>query len=596
LTTNAEFTEEQKQYLQGYFAGLLTRRGAAGGAVPAAIPGANGSGSSPAVSAPMGPDAIHRAAQDRFIAAGKKLTAEDMAKRAKNPLDMWDEMRANAAAGRFPKGTDVFLHKFHGLFYLAPTQDSFMCRLRMPNGILQSHQLRGVAAIAEQYAGGYSDITTRANLQLREIGAKSIIDVLTAIAELGLTSRGSGADNLRNITGSPTAGIDADELIDTRPLCRALHFTILNHRELYGLPRKFNIGFDGGGRIAVLEDTNDIGFSAVAVGEGEEVPAGVYFRVQLGGITGHGDFARDTGLMIAPDECVPVAVAIVRAFIDHGDRTDRKKARLKYVLERLGLEGFIAETEKHLSFKPRRFPLDRCVPRKPPLKGAHIGVHAQRQPGLSYLGVAIPVGRLSVAQMRGLADLAERHGSGTLRLTVWQNLLVSDVPDAELAAAKAGIRALGLDVETTAIRSGLVACTGNTGCKLALTNTKGQALAIAEHLEQRLTLDQPLNIHLTGCPNSCAQHYIGDIGLLGTKVEIGDDLVEGYNVYVGGSAGADQQIARELCRSVVFAEVPGRLERVLRAYLGNRREAESFQSFTARHSVDELVGLMEQAA
>jgi ferredoxin-nitrite reductase len=598
--TNAEFTEEQKQYLQGYFAGLLTRRSAAG-SVPAAIPVANGAApaSSIAEPVPAGPEAIHRAAQDRFLAAGKKLTAEDMAKRAKNPLDMWDEMRANAAAGRFPKGTDVFLHKFHGLFYVAPAQDSFMCRLRMPNGILRSHQLRGLADIAEQHAGGYSDITTRANLQLREIGAKSIIDVLTAIADLGLTSRGAGADNLRNITGSPTAGIDADELIDTRPLCRALHFTILNHRELYGLPRKFNIGFDGGGRVAVLEDTNDIGFAAVAVGEGEAVPAGVYFRVQLGGITGHGDFARDTGLLIAPDECVPVAVAIVRAFIDHGDRTDRKKARLKYVLERLGLEGFVAEAEKHLSFKPRRFPLDRCVPRKSSVKGAHIGVHGQRQPGLSYLGVAIPVGRLSVAQMRGLADVAERHGSGTLRLTVWQNLLVSDVPDAQLEAAKAGIRTLGLDVETTAIRSGLVACTGNTGCKLALTNTKGQALAIAEHLERSLTLDQPLNIHLTGCPNSCAQHYIGDIGLLGTKVEVGDDLVEGYNVYIGGGAGADQQIARELCGSVVFADVPGRLEQVLRAYLTNRREAESFQSFAARHSIDELNGLMgltEQAA
>src|SRR5437588_8743936 len=168
------------------------------------------------------PILIHRAAQDRAVAAGGKLVPEELAKRAKNPFDMWNEMAANAAAGRFPKGTDVFLHKFHGLFYVAPAQDAFMCRLRIPNGILNAHQLRGIADIAERYAGGYADVTTRANLQLREIGPKSILDVLTAIQDLGLTTRGAGADNLRNITGSPTAGIDPDELIDTRPLCREL--------------------------------------------------------------------------------------------------------------------------------------------------------------------------------------------------------------------------------------------------------------------------------------------------------------------------------------------------------------------------------------
>src|SRR5438067_850788 len=351
-----DFTEEQKRYLEGFFAGLLMRRGAGTGSPPTP-PGANGGTAMPSEPTPAGPEAIHRAAQDRFLAAGKKLTAEEMAKRAKNPLDMWDEMRANAEAGRFPKATDVFLHKFHGLFYVATAQDAFMCRLRIPNGVLNAHQLLGIADVAERYAGAYADVTTRANLQLREIGPKSILDVLTAIQDLGLTTRGAGADNLRNITGSPTAGIDPDELIDTRPLCRELHYTILQHRELYGLPRKFNIGFDGGCCVSVLEDTSDIGFAAVAVGEGEAVAPGVYFRVLLGGITGHGDFARDPGLLIRPQECTPMALALVRAFIDHGDRTDRKKARLKYALERLGLDGFLAEAEKHLAFKPQRFAL-----------------------------------------------------------------------------------------------------------------------------------------------------------------------------------------------------------------------------------------------
>jgi ferredoxin-nitrite reductase len=593
-----EFTEEQKRYLEGFFAGLLTRRGAPNGATAAAMNGAVSSPSAPPPEPiPAGPEAIHRAAQDRFLAAGKKLAAEEMAKRTKNPLDMWEEMRANAEAGRFPKGTDVFLHKFHGLFYVAPAQDAFMCRLRIPNGILNAQQMHGLAAIAERHAGGYADVTTRANLQLREIGPKSILDVLTAIQDLGLTTRGAGADNIRNITGSPTAGIDPEELIDTRPLCRELHHTILQHRELYGLPRKFNIAFDGGGRVSVLEDTNDIGFAAVAVGEGEAVPVGTYFRVLLGGITGHGDFARDTGLLLRPDQCTAVALALVRVFIDHGDRTDRKKARLKYVLDSMGIDAFVAEAEKHLACKPQRFPLERCVPRKPAVKGAHLGVHPQRQDGLSYVGVAVPVGRLTAEQMRALAELAEKHGSGTVRLTVWQNLLISDVPEAEIAAVQSGLQNIGLELRAGPIRSGLVACTGNTGCKFALTNTKGQALELAERLEASVPLDQPINVHLTGCPNSCAQHYVGDIGLLGTKVEVGDDLIEGYDVFVGGGGGAEQRLGRLLCRAVPFPDLAPKLERVLRVYLDHRHgREETFRAFSERVSIERLTELMDAAA
>src|SRR5205823_7886781 len=245
------------------------------------------------------------------------------------------------------KSTDVFLHKFHGLFYVAPNQDSFMLRLRLPGGILSAYQAKGLADIAERFGGGNVDITTRANLQIREIGAAHPLDVLTALDELGLTSRGAGADNIRNLTGSPLAGIDPQELIDTRPLTRGLYHYILNHRELYGLPRKFNIAFDGGGRIGVLEDTNDIGFAAVKIGPGKPVPEGVYFRMLLGGLTGHGNFAQDSGVLLEPGETVAAAAAIVRVFIDHGDRTDRKKARLKYLIERWGLDTLMSEAARH---------------------------------------------------------------------------------------------------------------------------------------------------------------------------------------------------------------------------------------------------------
>ncbi|MGH8640176.1 MAG: NirA family protein, partial [Burkholderiales bacterium] len=350
------FTEEQKQYLQGFVSGQAAARAAQG--LPPLFPSAGA-----AAAGPAGPEAIHHRAQDRFLAAGKQLVAEEKAKRERHPLDRWDDIVKRAEAGQFPKGTDVFCTKFFGLFYVAPAQDSYMCRLRLPNGILSAHQLRGVADLAERYGGGYSHVTTRANLQFREVGARNAPQVLMGLYELGIVNRGSGADNIRNITGDPTAGNSAQELIDTRPLCREMHYAILNRREMYGLPRKFNIAFDGGGPVAVLEDTNDIGFSAVRVAEGKSLPAGVYFRVALGGITGHGDFARDLGIAIRAEQCVPVAAAIVRVYIEHGDRTDRAKARMKYVIDRHSPEWYLSEVEKVLGGQLPRLAASDCEPR-----------------------------------------------------------------------------------------------------------------------------------------------------------------------------------------------------------------------------------------
>jgi ferredoxin-nitrite reductase len=577
MSDGSELSEEQKHYLEAFLSGVAARRGA--------VLGPGSSAYAPA-DEPGAPDP-HRAAQDRFLAQGKTLVPEENAKRARHPFDIWDDMAANAEAGRFPKGLDVFRHKFFGLFYSAPAENAFMCRLRMPHGILAAHQLRGIADIAERYGAGAADITTRANLQIRGIGAASAVAVVTAIQDLGLTSRGAGADNIRNITGSPLAGIDPVELVDTRPLARTLHHHILNHRELYGLPRKFNIAFDGGGTVGVLADTNDIGFAAVAL-RGAALPDGVYFRMLLGGITGHGDFGRDTGVLLTPAQCVPMAVAVLRVFIAHGDRTDRKRARLKYVLDAWGLDKFMAEAAREISFTPARLPPDACLPRRAVEKHGHIGVHAQKQTGFSYIGVVVPVGRLDAAKLRGLAAIAEELGSGTIRLTVWQNLILSDIPDARLEEARARLAALGLACETTSIRGALVACTGNTGCKFSATDTKGQALAIADYLDTRVALDQPINIHLTGCPNSCAQVHVGDIGLLGLKV--GEDMVEGYTIFIGGGAGAERALAREIFARVPMPGVPALLERMLKAYLAQRRQGESFGDFTRRHSLDELKG------
>ncbi len=551
------FNAEQQEYLKGFMSGVEARRGALG----------------PPAGTAVSTDPQH-AAQDATIAAGGKLTPEEEAKRRTPPFDRWDEITAAAAAGKFPRGTDVFLTKYQGLFYVAPAQDSFMCRLRIPGGIIASHQLRGLAAIADDLAGGYADITTRANLQLREIPAAAAPELLIRLTELGLTSRGSGADNVRNVTGSPTAGIDPQELIDTRPHARAIHHHILNHRDLYGLPRKFNIAFDGGGRVAVLEDTNDIAFTAV------ETEGTIWYRLALGGITGHRDFARETGILVPPADTTQVCDAILRVFIREGDRTDRRRARLKYVLDRLGLDAFVTLVEQQLGARLHRSAA--IAPRPAQLKHGHIGVHAQKQPGLHYIGITCPLGRLRSETLHALAAIAERFGSATLRLTVWQNLIISDIPDAALNQALAAIAALGLGWQASHLRGGLVACTGSAGCKFAASDTKRHAAALADWLEARITVNHPLNIHLTGCHHSCAQHFVADIGLLGAKVEQGDDLVEGYDLHVGGGGGAEQAIGRLIRPAIAFDALGPVLLALLQAWQ-SAAPAATFQAWCATH-------------
>jgi ferredoxin-nitrite reductase len=592
---SGDFEPEQKRYLEGFMAGLQiakTSRSAAG----------NGAATAPAnavAAEPVGPDAAALRAQDRTIKAGGKLSDPEKFKRELHPFDGYEKLKDQAARNEAPKPDDNFRWRFFGLFYCAPTQKSYMCRLRIPNGILSHRQFSGVGDLAERYAGGYAHVTTRANLQMREVEPKNAVAMVEAIQDLGLSSRGSGADNIRNVTGTPTAGIDPQELIDTRPYAREWHFHILNDRSLYGIPRKFNVGFDGGGMIPVLEDTNDIGFQAVAVKDGFGVEPGIWFKLMLGGITGHQDFARATGVIVRPEDATKVADAVVRVFIDNGDRTNRAKARLKYVLDAWGFEKFLGAMEDKLGHKLTRAPENALETRPPYDRLAHIGSHPQKQTGLHWLGVVLPVGKITAEQMRGIGKIAEEFGDGDIRLTVWQNLLISGVAEDRVAAAQAAIEAIGLSTKATSIRAGLVACTGSAGCRLALSDTKRHAEEIAHWCEARVQLDGPLNIHLTGCPNSCAQHYIGDIGLVGTKVQVSEegDQVEGYHIVVGGGFGPDAGCGREVYHDVKADDAPQAVERMLKAYLDHRASAdESFLAFTRRHEVDALKTLFETQA
>ncbi len=583
------FTPEQKEYLQGFMAGALTT----GGGAFAGLTGTGLLTASPE-NAVTGNLAAPSSEPSVFGTPVSDLCKEERWKYEENPLDAWERLVRHAGGDTFPDPENTYRFKTFGLFYVAPAQDSFMMRLRVPACELSAHALHGLADLAADLGGGCSHITTRGNLQIREFKPRDLIKVLMRVQELGLTSRGAGADNLRNITASPDSGFAPEELLDVRPYAKALHHYVLNHRDLYGLPRKFNVAFDNGGRLSVAADTNDIAFVATRVTEtslstfsASALPEpGIYFRVLLGGITGHGDFAQDTGLLIRPSEAVAAAAAMIRVFAENGDRTNRKKARLKYLLEKWGTAKFLDETQTKLAFPLGRAPLEACERRRPVEKHAWLGVHRQNTRGLNWIGIGIPVGRMSARQMHALADLATHYGKGEVRLTAWQNLLIPHVPDAFVETVKRAVRRMGFFTETSLAAGGVIACTGSKGCKYSSADTKGHAMALIKTLAHRFPeLTAPVNIHFTGCAHSCAQHYCGDIGLISTKLA---DGTEGYHVVVGGGMDHEQGIARELLRGVRASDIPATVEKLLADYTARKEQGETFVQWTRRHAIREL--------
>ena len=574
---DSEFNTNQKEYLEGFFSGLNQRP-------DFPFLGQNAKGQ-------FTNDPIESVEENVHGTPVDDLCKEELIKLEKNGLDIWDTIIENAQSEKFPDTPDVFRYKFYGLFHVSPAQDSFMLRTRIAGCALSANQMIGLSEIAEDYGGGYADLTTRGNFQIREILPKNTVNSLIKLDEIGLTSKGSGADNLRNVTASPTSGFDPIEVLDVLPYAKAMHYYILNNRDLYGLPRKFNISFDSGGAVSVCADTNDIAFYAVRVNQGQSVEPGIYFRVQLCGITGHKQFAKDCGLLIKPSEAIPLAAAMIRVFIENGNRTNRKKARLKYLIDEWGVEKFLEATRNKLTFTPLEVPLSECEKRADTIQHGHIGVYAEREKGTNYLGVVIPVGRMLPKQMKAIAHISDAYGRGEIRLTTWQNLIIPGIKDEDLEIVKQLILEAGFDFKSSSISGGLVACTGNSGCKYAASNTKKHALELSEYLQSEIQLDQPINIHLTGCHHSCAQHYIGDIGLLGAKVKVDGELIEGYAVALGGGVEERQSIANEIFPGTPFETLKPLLLEVLKTYKDMRKGKETFSQFTNRHTADELKAL-----
>jgi len=481
-----------------------------------------------------------------------------------------------------------------GLFYATSAQDGIISRMRTPGGMLTSQQGSAVAHFAEQFGDGYIQITNRANLQIRAVDMAPPPAVLTTLQALGLAAPIASVDHIRNIMASPTAGIDPQALIDTRGLVKALDDTIAQHAEFVGLPAKFSVGFDGGESVSVRDRLNDVWLVATVCQQpGESQPLPAYFRLFFN--AGQGQ-ELDTGILLQPEECVPMVVAIAQVYLAHvehiGHTATGKKPRLRQVLAQQGVAWYLEQVLQSLPFTVRRQPepMARSSARMP--RYHHIGLHPQRQPGFSYLGVVLPLGRLAAQQCRELAHVAQVYGSATLRLTPWQNILIPDVPDHHIPALYQAIARLGLPVSATHPWSALVACAGNAGCSSSATNTTAHALGLASYLAQRVPLDRPVNIHVSGCPKSCAQHHQSDIALLGITMQQGDTSVEGYRVYVGTG---DEALGRSLYPAVLATELPALLTRMLQIYQDNRRTPdESFGAFANRYAIADLQQLFDQ--
>jgi len=528
-----------------------------------------------------------------------KTQKAERLKREKNPWDAFDEVRKFAREGRssvVPEWASTYF-KWWGIYTQGDgvgatggkggeglVSDYFMMRIGIPNGIVSASQLRAIGGLTRKYARNLADITMRQNIQLHWLTIESLPEIVDSLDAIGLSPKGACGDVVRNVTGCPLAGVAADELIDASPLAEEISNLLKGNPEFYNLPRKFKISVAGCPSWCSYPEINDIGLTAVKH-NGE---VGYSLRVG-GGLSTEPHLAVRLDAFVLPHQAVPVVRAIAEIFRDQqGLRENRERARMKYLFLREGWtpESFLAELQSRLDFT-----LLPGVPEQIPdeILRDHAGIHPQRQPGLSYVGASVLRGRMTGEQLEAAAELAERFGSGSLRATVNQNLLFIDIPNNKTAELARELNQIGLQVDGSNFWRGAVACTGTEFCKLAITETKGFTRWLVDELEERLPqFDQQLKLHVTGCPNSCGQHWIADIGLEGKKIKFEGKLTDAFYFCVGGAVGLHASIARPVGFRCPAPLVPEAIERLLRHYLANRLPDENLRAWFGRYSNDEL--------
>lgn len=524
-------------------------------------------------------------------------------KREKNPWEALDELRAFAPGGfeNIPADWLGTYLRWWGVYTQGDgagvlggakgegrSAPFFMARIRLTNGIVNSHQLRAIAGVAEKYARGTADITVRQNIQLHWIRIEDLPNVLDTLWSAGLTTMGSCGDDTRNITGCPLAGFDADEIIDASPLAFEATEQLVGNAQFYNLPRKYKVAITGCRVWCCYPEINDVALTALEH-NGE---IGFALRV-AGGLSSEPHLAVRVPVFVRYHEAVPVVRAIAEVFREADElREHRDKARMKQLFIR---HGWTAQRMREAIEERLGYQLETLERDTPPLGvyRDHVGIHAQKQPGYSYIGINVLRGRTSPAQLEAAAQVADRFGTGEVRMTNMQNLIIPNVRNEDVAAAVAELERARLPVDASSFARGAVACTGMEYCKLAITETKAFTRWLVTELEERLPgFAEELRLNVTGCPNSCGQHWIADIGIEGKKVRANGEMVDAYYFCVGGGVGLNPAIARPVGYRCAATDVPDAIERLLRSYLDLRNGGESLREFFARHSNDALRGYL----
>jgi sulfite reductase (ferredoxin) len=468
----------------------------------------------------------------------------------------------------------------------------FMVRIRIPNGLMRSDQVRAIANLAEKYGRGVADITVRQNIQLHWVTIESLPEVLQSLWNVGLTTTGACGDVARNITGCPLAGLDGEELIDASPLALQIDRELGGNSEFYNLPRKFKISITGCRHWCSYPEINDIGLTATTRRRAGKSEVGFTLRVG-GGLSTNPHLAVALDAFVKPEQVIQVVRGVAEIF-RAGEvlRQSREKARLKFLFLEHGwtADTFLAELQQRIGFsldpgEREDIPAD--------IHRDHVGVHAQKQPGLVYVGASVLRGRITPQQLNLAADLADRYADGHVRNTVMQNLLIVNVRKESASLVADTLTAAGLPVQASVFARGTISCTGSEFCKLALTETKSFARWLTEELEDRLpAFKEQLKLHITGCPNSCGQHWIADIGIEGKKIKQNGKMVDAYYFCVGGSVGQFAAIARPVGYRCTADTVPDAIERLLEGFNTRREGNENLRQFFGRHSNEELRALL----
>jgi sulfite reductase (ferredoxin) len=535
-----------------------------------------------------------------------KAQKSERLKLAKNPWEAWDEVRQFAEQGRetvLPEWTGLYF-KWWGVYTQGDgigatggvggegkATEYFMMRIGLPNGLLTSSQLRVIGAITKKYARNLADITTRQNIQLHWLTLSSLVEVVDALTAIGLSPKGACGDVVRNVTGCPLAGIDGHELVDASPLAVEIAHHLTANPEFYNLPRKFKITVTGCPLWCSYPEINDLALTAIkrTNADGKE-EVGYTLRIG-GGLSTEPHLAVRVPVFVRQDQALAVAHATAIIFREQlALRENRTRARIKYLFMRHGwtAETFQAELETRLGYKLDPSPVSEDIIPDDVYRD-HIGITPQRQAGLSSVGASVLRGRVTGEQLEKLAGLAEQYGSGELRATIMQNIILVNVPNDRTAALVVELNTLGLQVDVSAFWRGAIACTGTEFCKLAIAETKGFSKWLVSEMEDRLPgFDQQIKLHVTGCTNSCGQHWIADIGLEGKKIKKDGKLVDAFYFCVGGAIGKYARTGRPLGFRAAAEDVPEAIERLLRAYLADRLPAEDLRAYFARTDDDSL--------